>query len=130
MSVRETEMISQDNYKCKYYDFIMDGNEHTDLPMLVKVSLPLEKGCHEGNVSVRSWDEKLGWVPVFSEVDESSRKVTFYPEHFSVYSLFVEAGKQKNLSAYENKPLFRYLDEHPTLNSRVYLDEYALQESR
>ena len=126
MSVRETEMISQDNYKCKYYDFIMDGNEHTDLPMLVKVSLPLEKGCHEGNVSVRSWDEKLGWVPVFSEVDESSRKVTFYPEHFSVYSLFVEAGKQKNLSAYENKPLFRYLDEHPTLNSRVYLDEYAL----
>ena len=128
MSVKESQVTEMDGYQCKFYDFKVGNSEHVDLPMLVKVSLPLEEGWYAENAMVRTWDGELGaWIPVYSEADPSTGKITFYPEHFSVYSLFVEAGKKKDLSEYENKPLFRYLsDGTPTPNTKVYLDDYAL----
>lgn len=129
MSVKESQVTEMDGYQCKFYDFKVGNSEHVDLPMLVKVSLPLEEGWYAENATVRTWDGELGaWIPVYSEADPSTGKIMFYPEHFSEYSLFVEAGKKKDLSEYENKPLFRYLskDGTPTPNTKVYLDEYAL----
>lgn len=127
MSIRETGVSDLNDYRYKVYDFRLDNNEHVDLPILVKVSLPIEKGWDAEEVTVRAWDDEFNdWVPVYSVVNPSSRKVTFYPEHFSCYATFVQAGKMKDLSAWMDKPLFEYYDNNPTPNSLVDLNEYAL----
>lgn len=127
MSIRETGVSDLNDHQYKVYDFQLGDNEHVDLPMLVKVSLPIEKGWDAEKVTVRAWDDEFNdWVPVYSVVDPSSRKVTFYPEHFSCYATFLQAGKTKDLSAWKDKPLFEYYDKNPTPNSLVYLNEYAL----
>ena len=128
MSVRESKVTGMDVYKCKAYDFRLGDSEHTDLPMLTKVTLPIEKGWDAEEVSVRCWDEELEmWVPVYSETDVSAGTITFWPEHFSSYAAFVSGMKEKkSLAAFEDRPLYRYLTDKPDANSPVYLDELAL----
>ena len=127
LSVREAKPVTIGDSTVTAYDFKLGDNDSIDLPMLVTASLPIERGMTEANVSVRCWDDELEtWVPVYSEIDEDGEHILFYPEHFSSYATFARAGKEKDLSAYLDKPLFYYIDKNPTPTSTVYLDEYAL----
>ena len=127
ISIKTADPIELDDEEGKLtvFDIQLGDNETIDLPMLVTVSLPLEEGTPEENVSIRCWDEELDtWVPIYSEVKDNH--VLFYPEHFSCYSSFVAAGKLKSLSYYENQPLYKYISKTINSNTEVSLDEYAL----
>ena len=75
LSVREAKPVTIGDRTVTAYDFKLGENETIDLPMLATVSLPIEKGMTEADVSVRCWDETAAYQfePTVSD-SLSSRK--------------------------------------------------------
>lgn len=139
-SVREADekgiQTERGDMECKILEFKLGDlgeyakDQDTELPMFVTVSAPIDPSWDPDMVGVASIDEATGeWMPVGSDIDESTHTVNFYPAHFSCYAIY-EIEYNSKFTKEENpydEPLFSYArGDEDKENSPVYLRETVL----